>query len=101
MSYYKYLVSAIISIYNCEKFIRGCLEDLERQTIADRIEIVAVNSGSQENEKDIIREYQNKYSNIVYLETNKRETIYKAWNRGITAASGKYVTNAKDRKSVV
>lgn len=89
-----YLVSAIISVYNCEKFIRGCLEDLEQQTIADRIEIVAVNSGSQQNEKEIIREYQNKYSNIVYLETKERETIYKAWNRGIKAASGKYITNA-------
>ena len=43
----KYLVSAIVSTYNAEKFIRGCLEDLENQTIADRLEIVVVNSGSK------------------------------------------------------
>jgi glycosyltransferase involved in cell wall biosynthesis len=89
-----YLVSAIISVYNCEKFIEGCLDDLEQQTIADQLEIITVNSGSQQNEKAIIQKYQIKYGNIVYIETKERETIYKAWNRGIKAASGKYITNA-------
>jgi len=90
----EYLVSAIISIYNCERFISGCLENLEKQTISNRIEIIAVNSGSQQNEKKIIHEYQNKYNNIKYIETKERESIYKAWNRGIKVASGKYITNA-------
>ena len=43
----RYLVSAIVSTYNSEKFIRGCLEDLENQTIADKLEIIVVNSGSR------------------------------------------------------
>lgn len=90
----KYLVSAIISIYNCEEFLAGCLEDLEQQSIADRIEIIAVNSGSQQNEEAIINEFQKRYDNIVYIKTEQRETIYKAWNRGIQASSGKYITNA-------
>ncbi len=90
----KYLVSAVVSMYNCERFIEGCLEDLENQTIADRLEIITVNSGSQENEKEIVQEFQRKYDNIVYLETKERETIYKAWNRGIKVARGKYITNA-------
>jgi len=91
---YKYLVSAIVSTYNSEKHIRGCLEDLENQTIADRLEIIVVNSGSQQNEEAIVREFQQKYDNIKYIKTEQRETIYKAWNRGIKAASGKYITNA-------
>jgi len=90
----KYIVSAIVSVYNCERFIRGCLDDLGRQTISNRIEIIAINSGSQQKEKDIINEYQERYDNIVYLETQNRETIYKAWNRGIQAATGKYIINA-------
>ena len=56
----KYLVSAIVSTYNSERFIRGCLEDLENQTIADRLEIVVVNSGSEQNEDRIIKEFQKK-----------------------------------------
>jgi len=90
----KYLVSAIVSVYNCERFIAGCLQDIENQTIADKTEIIIVNSGSQQNEKVIIRRFQEKYNNIIYLKTANRESIYKAWNIGIKAASGKYITNA-------
>ncbi len=90
----KYLVSAIVSVYNCERFIEGCIEDLESQTIADKVEIIIVNSGSQQHEEIIISKFQDRYTNIVYLKTQERETIYAAWNRGIKAASGKYITNA-------
>ena len=90
----KYLVSAIVSTYNAEKFIRGCLDDLESQTIADRLEIIVINSGSTESEEAIVREFQTKYENIKYIRSDKRETVYAAWNRGIKAATGKYTTNA-------
>jgi tetratricopeptide (TPR) repeat protein len=88
------LVSAIVSTYNSQRFISGRLEDLENQTIADRLEIVVVNSGSQQNEEKIIKEFQEKYSNIKYIKTNQRETVYAAWNRGIEASQGKYITSA-------
>lgn len=88
------LVSAIVSTYNSEKFIRGKIEDLLNQTIADKLEIIIVNSGSQQDEDTIIKEYLGKYSSIKYIKTEERETIYKAWNRGIKIASGKYITNA-------
>ncbi len=39
------------------------------------------------------KEYKSSNKNIKYLKT-ERETIYQAWNRGIKAAGGKYVTNA-------
>jgi glycosyltransferase involved in cell wall biosynthesis len=90
----EYLVSAIVSTYNSERFIRGCLEDLEAQTIADRLEIIVVNSSSEQNEEVIVNEFRKKYANIKYIKTEERETVYAAWNRGIEAASGKYITNA-------
>ena len=90
----EYLISAIVSTCNSEKFIRGCLEDLEAQTIADQLEIIVVNSGSNENEEAIVKAFQEKYSNIKYLKTNKRETVYSAWNRAIKVSSGKYITTA-------
>ncbi|MDX1762804.1 MAG: glycosyltransferase, partial [bacterium] len=88
------LVSAIVSTVNSERFLRGCLEDLENQTLADRLEIIVVNSASDENEEAIVREFEKRYSNIVYVRTEERETVYGAWNRGIQVARGRYVTNA-------
>ncbi|MHC4911736.1 MAG: FkbM family methyltransferase, partial [Planctomycetota bacterium] len=90
----QYLVSAIVSTYNSECFLRGCLEDLERQTIAKELEIIVVNSGSQQNEEAIVKEFQQKYDNIVYIKTEEREGIYAAWNRAVKAARGEFITNA-------
>ncbi|MDD2542390.1 MAG: glycosyltransferase, partial [Desulfuromonadaceae bacterium] len=88
------LVSAIVSTYNSERFIRGCIEDLEQQTIADRLEIIIIDSASPQNEGEIVRELQGRYNNIRYLRTERRETVYAAWNRGIAMARGRYFTNA-------
>ncbi|MHC4682881.1 MAG: FkbM family methyltransferase [Planctomycetota bacterium] len=93
-SKYEYLVSAIVSTYNSERYIRGCLEDLEQQTVADKLEIIVVNSGSQQNEEAIVKEFQQTYDNIVYIKTEHREGVYAAWNRAVKAARGKFITNA-------
>jgi glycosyltransferase involved in cell wall biosynthesis len=89
-----YKVTAITSTYRGERFLRECLSDLEAQTIADETEIVIVDSASEQNEKDIVLEFQSKYKNIVYVRTEEKETIYAAWNRAINHAHGKYITNA-------
>jgi glycosyltransferase involved in cell wall biosynthesis len=88
------LVSAIVSTYNSEKFLRGCLDDLVHQTIADKLEIIVVNSGSEQNEEAIVKEFQQKYNNIVYIKTEQREGIYTAWNRAAKVARGTFLTNA-------
>ena len=91
---YEHLVTAIVSTYNSERFIGGCLEDLERQSIADQLEIIVVISGSQQAEEKIVNEFCKKYSNIRVIKTAVRETVYQAWNRAIKIARGKYLTNA-------
>ncbi|HSB73562.1 MAG TPA: putative sugar O-methyltransferase [Candidatus Methylomirabilis sp.] len=92
-------VSALVSVYKAERFMRGLLEDLERQTIADRLEIVIVDSHSPENERRIVEEFQRRHDNIVYVRTEERENSHVALNRAIRMARGKYVTlaNADDR----
>lgn len=88
------LVSAIVSTYNSEIFFQEKLEDLLQQTIVGNLEIIIINSGSQQTEDKIVQKYLYNYSNIKYVRTEERESIYKAWNRGIKIASGKYITNA-------
>ncbi len=88
------LVSVLISTYNSEKYITGRIEDLIAQSIFKKIEIIVIDSGSQQYEGSIVKSFINRYSNIKYIRTDKRETIYKAWNRGIKISSGTYITNA-------
>ena len=89
-------MSAIVSTYNSEKFIRGCLDDLIAQTLYQKggLEIVVVNTGSQQNEGEIVEEYKQRFDHITHIRVPDRESVYAAWNRGIKAASGEYVTNA-------
>ncbi|NUO07172.1 MAG: glycosyltransferase [Candidatus Brocadia sp.] len=89
-------VSAIVSTYNSERFIRCCLQGLIDQTLykTGTLEIIVIDSGSQQNERTIVEEFQKYYDNIVYFHTEGRETIYEAWNRGIKVAKGEYITNA-------
>jgi glycosyltransferase involved in cell wall biosynthesis len=88
------LVSAIVSTYNSARFLAGCLDDLEAQTIAEQLEIIVVDSGSEQREGQIVRRYQERYKNIVYIRTEERESVYAAWNRAVQAARGAYLTNA-------
>jgi len=88
------VVSSIVSTFNSEAYLRGCLDDLLSQTIAERMEIIIVDSGSSQKEWEIVREYQREHQNILYIRTSVRETIYAAWNRAVRAARGKYLTNA-------
>ena len=90
------LVSAIVSTYNSEDFIQGCLEDLVNQSLykKGKLEIIVVNSGSQQNEEQIVKRFQENYSNIVYIKTQDRESIYTAWNRAVKVAKGQFFTNA-------
>ncbi len=94
-----YKVTAIVSIFRAERFIRGLLDDLEEQTIADELEIIIVDAASDEDERTIIERYQEKNPNIQYVRTGTRVGLYEAWNIGVKLAHGQYLTfaNADDR----
>lgn len=94
MAKHKYTVSAVISLFKGEKFIRGRIEDLLAQTLGNDLEIVIIDSNSPQNEKKIIDEYLPGNDNIKYLRTPETESMYTSWNRGIGLSSGRYITNA-------
>ncbi len=89
-----YKITAIVSVYNAEEFLRGCLEDLVQQTIFAQTEVIIIDACSPQNEGVIAQEFTEKYPNILYVRTPQRETLYAAWNRAIGMARGEYITNA-------
>ena len=88
-------VTAIVSTYKSARFMAGCLEDLVGQTLFARgdLEILVIDSGSPENEGEIVRAFQARHPGIRYLRT-PREGLYAAWNRGVGLATGRYLTSA-------
>ncbi|MBC7705317.1 MAG: glycosyltransferase [Rhodoferax sp.] len=87
------LITAIVSTYNSERFIHGCLEDLVQQTIFKNIEVLIIDSGSQQAEAAICVPFADAHPNIRFVRT-EREPLYATWNRAIAMAKGKYLTNA-------
>ncbi|HVT81897.1 MAG TPA: glycosyltransferase [Phycisphaerae bacterium] len=94
----EFRVTAIVSTYASQKFMRGCLEDLVAQSIFEKgqLEILVIDAASPENESAIVREFQEIHGTgrIRYHRTPARETLYASWNRAVDLARGTYLTNA-------
>lgn len=86
-------ISIITSIYKGKIFIEHFLQEITKQTIFNKCELILINANSPENEEEVIKIYLKKYKNIIYKKLKKRVTIYKAWNEAIKLSSGEYLTN--------
>ncbi len=91
MSGYKYKISVIIPVYNCEKYIKGCVESLKKQTLsADDFQIIFINDGSSDNSGEICESYAAQDKNIVYF-AKENGGVSSARNKGLELAQGKYI----------
>lgn len=82
-------VSVVIPVYNCEKYLRECLDSVINQSLRD-IEIICVDDGSTDNSHDILLEYQKKDNRITVLfQTNQGAGA--ARNQGLDIARGEFV----------
>lgn len=79
-------ISAIVPVYNTEKYIKRCLDSLVNQTIKDEMEIIVVNDGSTDNSEEIIKQYKQ-----VKYYTKENEGLAKTRNFGIKKANSEYV----------
>lgn len=82
-------VSIIVPVYNCEKYLKDCLDSLVNQTLKD-IEIICVNDGSIDNSLDILNTYAQKDSRIVLInQENQGQSC--ARNKAMKIANGEYI----------
>ncbi len=51
------LISIVIPVYNCEEYLRECLDSILNQSFKD-IEVYCVDDGSTDTSVDILTEYQ-------------------------------------------
>lgn len=84
-------VSIIIPVFNAEKFIHNCLQSCLKQNISeDSYEIIVINDGSTDRSAEIIKEFKNKFSNIVFIQ-QQNQGVSAARNRGLEIATGNYI----------
>ena len=86
----KYKVSIIVPVYNAQKYIKKCMDSILRQ-VNNEYEVLVLNDGSIDDSEKLLREYENKYPNIVRVISKKNEGIAKTRNLGIKEAQGDYV----------
>lgn len=82
-------VSVIVPVYNCEKYLRQCLDSLCAQTMTD-FEIICVNDGSTDDSAEILAEYAAKDGRFVIVNTENCGAGA-ARNAGLKIACGKYL----------
>lgn len=86
-------VSAILSAYYCEKYLPKRIENLLSQSLVP--EIVAVcQANSKEHEQLSIAGEELAPIPLWIIGTQNVPTVYAAWNMGIEAATGEYLTSA-------
>ena len=83
-------VSVILPVYNCENYLRQCLDSLVAQTLHE-IEIICINDGSTDHSGDILTEYAAADGRFVVIHTENKGAGA-ARNAGLKIACGKYLS---------
>lgn len=84
-------LSIIVSVYNVENYIRGCLKSIFRQNLNDDdFEVIIINDGTKDNSMTVIEDIISQHHNIIIVnQENQGSSV--AWNKGITIANGEYI----------
>lgn len=83
-------VSIIIPVYNCEKYVKKCLESVLGQTYKN-IEIIVIDDGSTDRSLDVINRIAQGKANVKVIH-QENQGVSVARNRGLENAIGEYIS---------
>lgn len=84
------LISIIVPIYNCEKYLSECLESILKQSYI-YFELILINDGSNDKSGDICKKYANADKRIIYI-NQSNSGVSVARKKGIDISNGKYIS---------
>ena len=84
------LLTIVVPSYNVEKYLRQTIESFLDERVIERIEVLIVDDGSQDETAKIAMEYRTKFPNSIRLISKENGGHGSTINRGIQEASGKY-----------
>lgn len=84
-------ISAIIPVYNSEKYLKRCIDSLLNQTLKE-IEIILINDGSTDGSQEIIEAYVKKFPLIfkAFSQSNHGQAFSR--NLGLKYATGEFIS---------
>ena len=86
------IISIIIPLYNCEKYIKQCLDTIFRQeTNESEFEVIVTDDGSKDNGYSLASEYAKRHQNILVIKQGN-QGVACARNNAMEKATGDYVT---------
>lgn len=85
----KDIISFVVPVYNCEKYLQECVRSLQRQE--GNIEIILIDDASTDNSGPMCDELANS-DNRINVVHKLHGGVSAARNAGITAATGKWIS---------
>ena len=86
----KVKLSFIIPAYNCENYLRKCVESIIQQNIKS-YEILIINDGSTDATLDIALQLEKEYIDYVKVYSQTNNGAAAARNSGLRLSSGEYI----------
>lgn len=86
------LISVIVPIYNCEKYLRECIDSILSNSY-QTLEVILVNDGSTDSSPAVCDEYSLRDSRIKVIHQKNTGPVG-ARNTGLAHAHGRYVAFA-------
>ena len=88
-----YKISVIIPCYNAESTLKRCIDSVINQSFGfENIELILYDDASTDSTKDIIKDYAEKYDNIVPIYSTENSGFpVRGRNKGIKAATSDYI----------
>ena len=86
------ILSIIIPLYNCEKYIKQCLDTIFRQEMNESdFEVIVIDDGSKDSGYSLASEYAKRHQNI-FVVKQENQGVACARNNALEKATGDYVT---------
>lgn len=86
------ILSFILPCYNVARYIGECIDSLYAQNMPEtEFEVICVDDCSTDNTVEVIKEYQQKHSNIILHCHELNQTAGGARNTGMSLAKGEYI----------
>lgn len=83
------MVSVIVPVYNCEKYLGKCIDSVLKQTYKS-LEVIIINDGSSDSSHEIAERFS-KLDKRIKLINQENKGVSATRNKGLENSTGKYV----------